>query len=90
MSWSIAMIGEPKNVITALTANSEKLTGQSRVEFDEALPHLIGLVSQNFAEPQNVVQKIRLRASGSGYSVDGVQKNRSLNASIENEYIEIV
>lgn len=69
MSWSIALVGSPANVARALQENSAKLTDYSKVEFDAALPHLVGLVGQNFyadASQQYDGGLIRLIASGSG------------------------
>lgn len=65
MSWSIHFIGEPEKVTTALTAQSDKLSGASKEEYDAALPHLLGLVGQNFGEPSPVVS---IAASGHGHS----------------------
>ncbi len=87
MSWSIAIIGSPENVATALTAQSEKLEGQSKVEFDSAMPHLIGLVKENFG-PDNPV--VKLAANGHGYAADGEQKQRYFTATIERVYVTIV
>ena len=44
MSWSVTFIGLRDNVVRALEENSNKLDGQSKVEYDAAVPHFIGLV----------------------------------------------
>lgn len=64
MSWSIQLIGNPENICAALDAESERLTGQSKDEFDAALPHLKALVGQNVSETQLPV--LNLTASGHG------------------------
>jgi hypothetical protein len=89
MSWSITLIGNPENIATALTAQSEKLEGQSKVEFDSALPHLAALVKENF-NAGGPTPVIKLAASGHGYAVDGTQKQRHLTASIEVSYATLV
>lgn len=89
MSWSITLIGHPENVAAALTAQSEKMEGQSKVEYDAAVPHLVALVQNNFyvGGPTPV---IKLAASGYGYAENGVQKQRQLTASIEVSYATLV
>jgi hypothetical protein len=90
MSWSITIIGHPQNVATALTAQSEKLEGQSKVEFDSALPHMVALVQENF-NPEGMTQPvIKLDASGHGYATNGEQKQRTFNATIESFYATLV
>ncbi len=86
MSWSISIIGKPENVANALTVQSEKFEGQSKVEFDSALPHFVALVNENFGSGQLV----KLTASGHGYAVDGEQKNRQCVCSLEVFYATLV
>jgi hypothetical protein len=93
MSWSIALIGKPENVVAALEEASKKMDeGQSKAEFDDALPHLVGIVKQNFAKEGSTYtgKTVKLEASGSGYSKDDEQIERSLKVSIEGSYITIV
>ena len=95
MSWSVSFIGKPANVVQALEAHSEKIVNndQSKLEYDEAKPHLIGLVQQNFVTPGASGHKepiIKLTASGSGYTKDGEQVQRSCTALIEGFYSELV
>jgi hypothetical protein len=78
MSWSIQFIGKPEKVAEALHANSEKLSGNSKIEYDSALPHLLGLVNENFGFDFPV----KLAASGSGSD----KPDRQLSASIETIY----
>lgn len=86
MSWSIQLIGKPANVSAALTANSAKLDGQSKVEFDSALPHLVALANENFESDEQYTPLIRLEANGHGTSQGGEQKNRTFKCSIERIY----
>jgi hypothetical protein len=81
MSWSISFIGKPEKVVEALTAESLKLSGESKKEYDSALPHLIGLVNENFGTPYF----IKLAASGHG-TVYTDRSDRQLTASIELVY----
>lgn len=83
MSWSISLMGKPKNVVAALKAESAKLTGASKEEYDEALPHLIGLVEQNVAE-ENYPQVVDLDASGHAnfVVVDGQRKKTFASCSV--------
>lgn len=78
MSWSVQFIGRPEKVIEALQTNSGKLSGESKVEYDSALPHLVGLVKENFGFDYPV----KITASGHGFS-GGEKSNRQLTASVE-------
>lgn len=60
MSWSISIIGKPDKVVEELSVYSDTLTGQSKIEYDEAKPHLQALISQNLGE--NII--VNLQASG--------------------------
>lgn len=86
MSWSVGFIGKSENVAKALQEYSAKVTGQSKIEYDDALPHLVALVKQNFGTEQ----LIKISAAGSGYAVNNEQKNRSLSCSIEYMYATLV
>jgi hypothetical protein len=97
MSWSIDVAGNPENVAAALRKHGDGLTGQSRVEFDEARPHLEALVSQNFVDRDHCtysVPMIHLSASGSGTArkVDGADLaiERSCAVKIERVYLNLV
>lgn len=93
MSWSIALIGKPDNIVERLTRTSMEMTeGQSKTEYDEALPHLIGIVKQNFALSSSGYTEpmVKLEANGSGFMKDGLQQQRSLKVTIESMYITVV
>jgi hypothetical protein len=64
MSWSINFIGTPEEVVKKLEDHSESLTGHNSIkdEYDGAMPHLIGLVTQNYG---NENQKLAMNAYGS-------------------------
>jgi len=81
MSWSISFIGKPEKVVEALTAQSAQLSGESKKEYDSALPHLVGLVNENFGTPYPV----KLAASGHG-TIYTDRSDRQLSASIEIVY----
>lgn len=66
MSWLITFIGHPEKIAVALEKHSESLDGQSKAEFDAALPHMVGLVKQNYNPDHEPVLKIT--ASGHGYN----------------------
>ena len=99
MSWSISFIGQPVKVIEALKEESAKLTGQSKIEYDSALPHLVGLVENNFATDGcgYTPPLVKLNASGSGTarkdpSTGDVEKQlqRSCRVSLEDFYSKLV
>ena len=83
MSWSITFIGSPENVSKALHAQSEKMEGQSKKEYDSALPHMVGIVNENFGSDDPIV---KITAAGHGYASDGEQKQRNCTVSVERIY----
>lgn len=83
MSWSIILIGSPENVSKALTEQSDKMEGQSKKEYDSALPHMVGLVNENFGSDNPIV---KITAAGHGYLADGEQKQRNCTVSVERIY----
>lgn len=88
MSWSVSLIGKPENVVAALKEEVAKHEGQSRLEFEAALPALETLVRENFGTPEPIV---RLMASGSGYAKGEEQIQRSLTiTALEPLYTRIV
>lgn len=88
MSWSVGFIGNPSKVVEALEKHSDLITGQSKIEFDDALPHLVGLVKQNFAEEgeNNAHVVIQLTANGHGYANGTVQMNRQVQVDLKRVY----
>jgi len=87
MSWNITIIGKPENVSTALSAESEKISGQSKIEYDAALPHLQALVKETFGDNTPLV---KLEASGHGMATADKQVMRQLSVSIQPIYGNIV
>lgn len=82
MSWSVNLIGQAENIVKALNAESDRLTGDSKAEFDKALPALTTLVQQNFNADNP--QFLKLTASGHAYAVNGEPKYGTCHVSIEN------
>ena len=76
MSWSVNFIGSPENVSKALDANSANLTGQSKVEYDAALPHIKALVEQNVNNNYPIC--IKVDANGHGDTTG----NNNVNVTI--------
>lgn len=69
MSWSITLIGTPDRIGAALDAESLKQQGQSKVEFDAALPGLKCLLASNFDKREGARQRVlKLKANGSGFA----------------------
>jgi len=93
MSWSIAFIGKPQKVAEALEAESAKMSDQSKIEYDTALPHLVGLVKNNFVDEAKYGSKepmLKINASGHGNVQNGEQIQRQVSVSIENIYNVLV
>lgn len=90
MSWSVNIIGHPENIASALTVESEKQEGQSKVEFDAALPHMVALVKENFNPAGLPPPVVKLTANGHGYANADGQQQRYFAASIEVVYATLV
>ena len=92
MSWSISFIGKPENVALAIEGEATKMEGQSRLEYEDAVPHLAALVRQNFAkEGTNYTTPcVRITANGHGDSREGDQLARQLAVTIEANYTKLV
>jgi hypothetical protein len=89
MSWSVAVIGTPEKIVEYLEQESARLTGQSKVEFDDAKPHIVALVKENFKEAGEPVL-VDLQANGSGSGQGDVQVNRSCSVSVKPIYARLL
>jgi hypothetical protein len=86
MSWNVEFIGKPQAVAKALSEHSENLQGQLKEEYDAALPHLVGLVEQNFS-PIDPGRIIKIKAYGHGTINDkGEIADRNCVVTIEPTY----
>jgi len=83
MSWHFKAIGTPAKLAERLEKETENHHGQCLVEYNDAKPHLLGLLSQVFLADASVQPLIDLEASGSGYSKDGKQADRSISVSLK-------
>jgi hypothetical protein len=95
MSWSVSFIGKPEKVAEALEKHSASLTGQSKIEFDEAKPHLVALVNNNFnkragEQGGGVEPFIQLDASGSGCAQRDEQVQRQVSVTLKSIYGALV
>lgn len=91
MSWSVSIIGKPAHIALELTRQSETMSpGQCKIEFDAALPYLLGILGETFVaegEPGEV-PTLKLMASGHGSArmVDGrTEKQLYRNCSVSLE-----
>ena len=76
MSWSVNYIGSPENVSAALDKHSSEITGQSKAEYDAALPHIKALVEQN----TNANHPIAIKVDANGHG--DTTGNNTVNVSI--------
>ncbi len=92
MSWSVRIIGNAENVIKKLEEYSNIWKDETKKEFDDAKPHLIALINQNFDKKNttNNNKIIEIVADGHGFSTNGEAVNRNLNVSIQGKYGDIV
>ncbi len=88
MSWSFSAIGTADKIVDALAKESARQTGQCKVEFDAALPSLIGLVRENFDKDKP--RLVRIEASGSGSTRNGEQHERGCTVKIERIWGELL
>lgn len=87
MSWSTNLIGTADKVNAELNAYSETLTGQSKEEFEEAKPHIQGLIALNVNQASQV---IKLTAAGHATFENGVKKYGNCSVAIEALYHKVV
>jgi len=80
MSWSVQFVGKPDAVVRALEGHIEKnrLTGQSKAEYEEALPALKTLVQGNAG-----LVVVNLVASGHASFQDGVKTSGSVSVKLD-------
>jgi len=83
MSWSINVIGKSQAIVSKLEALSESMSGDSKVEYDAALPHIIGIVEQNWSMDYPCV----LNVIANGH---GTTNARSLNVEVKRLTSELV
>ncbi len=83
MSWNVSFTGTPGKIVEALQAESARLTGPSKEEFDAALPHLAGLVAQNVSDPPGMLE---LDASGHATFKDGHKVNSTCAVKLAGFY----
>lgn len=76
MSWSIKLQGTPEEVVQALQEQSSNLTDYSKEEYDSALPHLVGLVKENYG-----IAGVKISARG--YGNNGEKPYRNCNVTIQ-------
>jgi hypothetical protein len=85
MSWTVNTIGTPAKVVEELDAHSARLSGPSKDEMDAALPHIKGIIENNFGayhESEAVI--IRLNAYGSAQpGPDGAPGISRCSVSVE-------
>lgn len=86
MSWSVNFIGSIDNIKAAVEAESQRLTGQSKQEFDEAKPHIIGLLDQNVTQ----TPMYNLSANGHGTWNGKEYVNKYLGLKLETVHAKIV
>jgi len=86
MSWSVTIIGKPEKVVQQLADNSATLTGQSKTEYEEALPHLQALVSLCIG-PDLL---INLTASGhANFDAEGKKTYRNVQVQLSQFYAKL-
>ncbi len=93
MSWSISVIGKPSAVCEEVDRQGASMSGQSKLEFDEAAPHLKALVKENFSKrPGYLEPLVHLEASGSGVSEGsaGEQIQRNCTVTLKPMYTKLV
>ena len=78
MSWSIHVIGKPEAIKRRLDEESERLTGQSKEEFDAVKPALATIMDQQVG---NGV--VKLSANGHATFTDGAKTYGQCNVQVE-------
>lgn len=80
MSYSVSFKGTPAQVTQQLQDESNRQTGQSKEEYDNALPHLLGLVAQNTGYEGRMIE---ISAYGHGLIENGIVKYSSCTVKLQ-------
>lgn len=83
MSYSVNFVGVAGAVADALTAQSEKMSGPSRDEYDKALPHIVGIVKQNYAAAGQPAPVLKVAAYGSATTSAGEVISSTCSVHVE-------
>lgn len=77
MSWSVSHSGTQAEVVEKLQKSANEYEGQSKAEYEAALPQLIGLVQRND------LKRIVINGNGhSSFDSEGVEQNSYCNVDI--------
>jgi len=87
MSWSVNLVGKPANIKIALAQQSSKSTGQSKQEFDDALPHLNGLLDQYVLTDEKTL--VKLVASGSACFTNGKKTQGHIQVELNSLWLNL-
>lgn len=78
MSWSFNGIGKPQALKTAIDADMQRYTGQSREEFEHAAPHIKGLLDAAHEDAA-----VSVNANGHASFTDGNRTSASVFVEIK-------
>ena len=81
MSWNFRAIGTPAQLVAALNDHAGTLSGDSLEEFEQARPHLQGLLRMNINP--NYPSALLLDASGHASKSGGQVNYSACNVKIE-------
>ncbi len=90
MSWSVSFIGKPHAVREELAKTSLTLSGQSKTEYDAALPHMQALVALNEPSAGTTDDAIELIANGHSTLQNDVRTYGSVNVSLKRTSTRII
>jgi len=82
MSWSLSIIGQAPKLSAALDEVAKGFVGESLIEFNEARPHLQGLLALEV----NASSLFKLTAGGHATFVNGQKINGYVTVSLEQLY----
>lgn len=71
MSWSTSTTGTPEQCKAYLQEYGSTLTDQSKQEYDAALPHILGIVEQNFGNPGRHISVLAYGHGGERHQAEG-------------------
>lgn len=90
MSWSISFFGTAEKVAEAIEGAGAEMTGQSKLEYEAAAPHLVALVRENFQNGPGDPPLVRINAGGHGYAEGDKQVNRQATVTLERLYGKVL
>lgn len=86
MSYSVSFVGSADKVVDLLTDYSNKTSGQSKIEYDSALPHILAIVKLNSPGITESIAAVKVSAYGHSTTNGEEVVSSSCSVTVERIY----